>query len=186
MVHWRRAGDLLTRMGASSEEEPIVVVGASAAGAALCKSLRANGSRRSVILIGAEERLPYDRPPLSKGILSGKNDWSDLQLLPPSFFDEHQIDLHLGNPAVGVDMPARKVHLADGSAVQFGSLVVATGVRARTLPSTVGIDGVHTLRTYDDAVALSKDLAGATSLIVVGLASSVSRWRPRHADSASR
>ncbi|MDH3047136.1 NAD(P)/FAD-dependent oxidoreductase [Gordonia alkanivorans] len=162
---------MTTRAAASSDSDataPIVVVGAAAAGVAVCKSLRARGSRDQIILIGAEECLPYDRPPLSKEVLSGVKSWDDLQLVPASFFDEQQVDLRLGHRATGVDTAARTVHLADGSSVRYKDLVVATGVRARTLSAAVGIDGVHTLRNYDDAVALSKDLAGATSLVVVG------------------
>lgn len=156
---------------ASSDRDataPIVVVGAAAAGVAVCKALRARGSEDEIILIGAEECLPYDRPPLSKDVLAGTKSWDDLQLAPSSFFDEQQIDLRLGSPATGADMASHTVHLADGSSVRYGNLVVATGVRARTFPTAEGIDGVHTLRSYDDAVALSKDLVGATSLVVVG------------------
>ena len=147
--------------------EPIVVVGAAAAAAALCKSLRARGSRRRLILIDAEVRVPYDRPPLSKGVLTGAVTWDDLRLLPESVYDD-QVELRLGVRAVGADLERRVVFLEDGSTVAFGDLVIATGVRARTFPDACALSGAHTLRTYDDALALAEDLRGATSIVVVG------------------
>ncbi|WP_405392341.1 FAD-dependent oxidoreductase [Streptomyces sp. NBC_01102] len=142
----------------------IVVVGASAAGLAAAETLRREGYEGTVTLIGDEPHTPYDRPPLSKQILSGTWSTEQLTLRPGTALDALDLDLRLGTAATGLDLGSREVLLADGTGARYDGLVVATGVRPRRLPG----EGAHVLRTLADAVALRDRLLPGRRLVVVG------------------
>lgn len=151
-----------------SDSPAVVVVGASAAGLAAAEGLRRLGFDGRVTLVGEEEYLPYDRPPLSKQLLSGDWDAGRLQLRSPDTYTSLNLDTRLSTRAVSLDADARKVTLSTGELLPYDALVVATGLRARTLPGTDGIDGVHVLRTLGDALALRTSLSTGPHLVVVG------------------
>jgi 3-phenylpropionate/trans-cinnamate dioxygenase ferredoxin reductase subunit len=146
----------------------VAVVGASAAGLSVVEALRRNGFDGRITLVGEETELPYDRPPLSKEILSGAWPEARVRLRDESTLAGYDVDLRLGMRATGVDPIARKVELADGAAVPYDELVVATGVRPRRLPGSEGISGVHVLRTLADARVLRSTLVGGPRLVIVG------------------
>jgi len=142
----------------------IVVVGASAAGLAAAETLRREGYDGTLTLIGDEPHAPYDRPPLSKQILSGEWSTERLSLRPSADLDALGLDLRLGAAATGLELAGRAVALTDGTRVPYDGLIVATGVRPRRLPG----DGAHVLRTLDDALALRDRLEPGRRLVVVG------------------
>ncbi|MFJ7998629.1 NAD(P)/FAD-dependent oxidoreductase [Streptomyces sp. NPDC096310] len=142
----------------------IVVVGASAAGLAAVETLRREGYDGTLTLIGEEPHPPYDRPPLSKQILSGEWSPDRLPLRPYADLDALGLDLRLGAAATGLDTAGRTVLLADGARVEYDGLIVATGVRPRRLPG----QDAHVLRTMDDALALRDRLGPGRRLAVVG------------------
>jgi 3-phenylpropionate/trans-cinnamate dioxygenase ferredoxin reductase subunit len=146
----------------------VVVVGASAAGLSVAETLRRDGFTEQITLIGDENQLPYDRPPLSKEVLAGT--WSEdkVRLRDPGRLGALELDLRLGVRAEAVDTGTRTVALSDGSQVGYRDLVIATGVRPRRLPGTDGVAGVHVLRTLDDAQRLRSELAGGPRLVIVG------------------
>jgi NADPH-dependent 2,4-dienoyl-CoA reductase/sulfur reductase-like enzyme len=146
----------------------VVVVGASAAGLSVAETLRREGFDGRVTLIGEEDCPPYDRPPLSKQVLSGAWPEERVWLRDDVRISGLDLDLRLGVAAVTVDPAERIVMLADGSRVAYDEMVIATGVRARRLPGTEGLAGVHTLRTLSDARALREALAAKPRLVVVG------------------
>uniref|UniRef100_A0AAU2W574 NAD(P)/FAD-dependent oxidoreductase n=1 Tax=Streptomyces sp. NBC_00008 TaxID=2903610 RepID=A0AAU2W574_9ACTN len=146
----------------------IAVVGASAAGLSVVEGLRREGYAGSLTLIGEETHLPYDRPPLSKQLLSGAWDTDRLRLRGKDDIAALGLELRLGSPAVALDTRTREITVADGSLVGYDALVVATGTRARRLPGTESVRGVHVLRTLEDAVALREGLAARPHLVVVG------------------
>jgi NADPH-dependent 2,4-dienoyl-CoA reductase/sulfur reductase-like enzyme len=146
----------------------VVVVGASASGLATAEALRRLGYQGEVTLIGNESHLPYDRPPLSKQILTGELHPDQLLLRSPADVDALGVRLRLGETAIGVDLSSRTVALAGAAAVGYDSLVVATGVRPRRLPGTEGVRGVHVLRTLEDALTLKDRLRPGRRLVVVG------------------
>ncbi|MBB5781347.1 NAD(P)/FAD-dependent oxidoreductase [Nonomuraea jabiensis] len=146
----------------------VLVTGASAAGLATVEALRRKGYAGRVTVLGAESHLPYDRPPLSKQVLSGAWEPERAQLRPPAALDALDAEFVLGDPATGLDVPSRTVRTASGRALSADAVVVATGLRPRTLPGQAGLTGVHVLRTLDDAPALRADLLSCTRLVVVG------------------
>ncbi len=143
----------------------VTVVGASLAGLSSARALRSHGYDGRITVVGAERHLPYDRPPLSKAFLTGAVGEADLALLEP---EDADLDVHwlLGTPAAALEPATHPVVLADGRRVGADAVVLATGARARRLPGD--LDGVHVLRTVDDAKALRADLSAAASLVVVG------------------
>jgi len=146
----------------------IVVVGASAGGLATAEALRRAGFAGVITLVGDEPELPYDRPPLSKQLLSGEWEPGDLELRSATDLDALKLELRLGVRATSLDTSRRRVLLADDTEVSYDAVVVATGVRARRLPGTDGVAGVHTLRTLPDALALKERLRPGRRLVIVG------------------
>ncbi|MFJ8493998.1 NAD(P)/FAD-dependent oxidoreductase [Streptomyces sp. NPDC094038] len=142
----------------------IVVVGASAAGLAAVETLRREGYDGTLTLVGDEPHLPYDRPPLSKQVLSAEWAPERVSLRAPVELDALGLELRLGAAAVGLDVADRTVRLADGSELAYDGLILATGVRPRRLPG----EGAHVLRTLDDALTLRERLGPGQRLVVVG------------------
>jgi len=144
----------------------IVVVGASLAGVRAAETLRSEGYAGTLTVVGDEQRAPYDRPPLSKQVLTGE--WEPERIaLPAGANDSLNITWERGVAATGLDLDRRTVGLADGRDLGFDGLVIATGAAARRLPGTDGLAGVHALRTLDDAVAVRVALEGGASRVVV-------------------
>lgn len=146
----------------------IVVVGASAAGLSTAEALRRGGYANKLTMIGAETHRPYDRPPLSKQYLTGEWDAERVMLRSAVHLEDLDVEIRLGIPAGGLDMSARRVVLTDGSEVGYDTLVLATGVSPRTLPNTRHLQGVHTLRTLEDADGLRGELHAESRVVIIG------------------
>ena len=95
-------------------EPRFVIIGASLAGAKAAETLRGEGFGGSVVLVGAEQERPYERPPLSKGFLLGKDDKSTIYVHEESWYEKHDVDLRRGVAAVAIDRGARRIELANG------------------------------------------------------------------------
>jgi NADPH-dependent 2,4-dienoyl-CoA reductase/sulfur reductase-like enzyme len=144
----------------------VVVVGASLAGVESARALRSLGYDGRLTIVGEEPHPPYDRPPLSKGFLLGAVADSDLALVDEQ--EELGITWRTGVRAVGLDCAACRVILDDGDELRGDGVVLATGASALRLPHSDGLEGIHTLRTLDDALALRAALASARRVVVVG------------------
>ena len=144
----------------------VAVVGASLAGLSAARALREQGFSGELVVVGEERHRPYDRPPLSKELLAGRVTVADLGLET----DDEQLDARwlLGTRATGLDAATRRLTLSDGTHLDADGIVIATGARARTLPGTETLAGVHTLRTLDDALALRDELLPGRRLVVIG------------------
>ncbi|GAA5156811.1 FAD-dependent oxidoreductase [Pseudonocardia eucalypti] len=152
--------------------ERLVVVGASLAGLRAVQAARKAGHTGPLTLVGGEEHLPYDRPPLSKAYLEAEGpDGGEPE--DPTYRTEDELrgeldlDLRLGTWATGLDAGRKVVKLGDEE-LAYGALVIATGAAARNLPGVEGIAGVHTLRTRDDADAIRAALVAGARTVVVG------------------
>ncbi|QES40393.1 FAD-dependent oxidoreductase [Streptomyces venezuelae] len=146
----------------------VVVVGASLAGLYAARELRAQGFDGRLVVIGAEPHAPYDRPPLSKGFLTGTADEEQLALADEEETAELAAEWLLGARAGALDARGRTIVLDDGRTVAGDGVVIATGAAARRLPGPP-LAGVHTLRTLDDARALRAELArGPQRVVVIG------------------
>lgn len=128
-------------------DRTFVIVGGGLAGAKAAETLRAEGFNGRVILIGDEREHPYERPPLSKGFLSGKEERDSVFVHEPAWYAQNDVELHLGQTVVAIDRAARTVRLGDGTVIGYDKLLLATGSEPRRLdiPGT-GLAGVHHLR----------------------------------------
>ncbi len=146
----------------------IVIVGSSLAGLRAAETLRQEKHDGRIVMIGAEDRAPYDRPPLSKKVLSGEWEPDRVTLRKPDDLAALNIEWKLGSPATALDIDRRTVSLASGESVDFDGLIIATGGAVRRLPNQPDWKGVHTLRTLDDSVALREDLTEGRRVVVIG------------------
>jgi 3-phenylpropionate/trans-cinnamate dioxygenase ferredoxin reductase subunit len=148
---------------------PLVVVGAGQGGLQVAESLRSGGYKEQLLLLGEEAHLPYQRPPLSKGLLLGEMEPQQLTLRQPVVYDRKGIEPRLQSRVVSLDRSHRTLGLADGTSLGYHKLVLATGARPRPLPLP-GADaaGVHSLRTLDDTQAIAASLASARRVVVIG------------------
>lgn len=147
----------------------MVIIGAGHAGGRAAEAMRIAGHKGNIVLIGEESHVPYERPPLSKELLSTDEAADKTFLHPRSFYADEHIDLRLDVHADSIDRAAREVVLADGNRVSYDRLLIATGGRVRTL-TCPGADlaGVHTIRTIDDSLALRPALHDGAHLVVIG------------------
>ncbi|GAA0357379.1 NAD(P)/FAD-dependent oxidoreductase [Streptomyces blastmyceticus] len=140
--------------------QTFVIVGGGLAGAKAAETLRSEGFTGRVILICDERDHPYERPPLSKGYLTGQDDRDSVFVHEPAWYAQADIELHLGQPAVHLDRENRSVRLGDGTRIHYDRLLLATGAEPRRLdiPGT-GLAGVHHLRRLAHAERLRGVLA---------------------------
>jgi NADPH-dependent 2,4-dienoyl-CoA reductase/sulfur reductase-like enzyme len=148
--------------------ERIVVVGASLAGLRACESLRTAGYTGTITVIGAEQQMFYDRPPLSKMLLKGEWEPDRIQLRHPTEIEGLDLDTRLGVAATALDVARREVTLDNGEAVAGDGVIIATGSEPRRLPKQPDLDGVTVLRTLDDSLALRRRLEDAPRVVVIG------------------
>lgn len=142
----------------------IVIVGASLAGAQAAQTLRRQNFEGSIVLVGDESHPPYDRPPLSKKYLAGSTEREKLRLRSMADPDELRVDLRLNEAATGLDVD-RRVLITTTGELAFDGLILATGARPRRLAGE--LDGVHVLRTLDDADGLREAFAARPDRVVV-------------------
>ena len=146
----------------------VLIVGGGLAAVRTAEQLRAAGYEGPLTVVGDEDYLPYDRPPLSKEVLSAAKDPEEVILKPAEFYSEHNITLRLGNAARTLDTDSQTVTLADGTALGYDQLVIATGLAPKRIPTFPELDGIRVLRSLDDAVALREQAETATRAVVVG------------------
>ncbi len=153
--------------------DSVIVVGASLAGWRAVETFRAEGFAGAITLVGEELHLPYDRPPLSKQVLAGT--WPPEKAVLADKKRSSALRVHevLGHRAVRLDVEGRQVEIDDGSLLRGDAIVLATGASPRRLPGTESLgqaDGLFTLRTLDDSLALRASLTAvdAARVVVVG------------------
>ena len=147
----------------------IVIVGGGVAAARVSRSYREAGGDGRVTMLSAEASLPYNRPPLSKGLLRGTIEPDAVLVDPATAYAELEIDIRLEAPVVAVDPSAGKVVLADGEELGYDRLVLATGSTPRRLgiPGE-NLEGVFSYRTLDDALGVRAAARTAGRVLIVG------------------
>jgi 3-phenylpropionate/trans-cinnamate dioxygenase ferredoxin reductase component len=148
----------------------LVIIGGGQAAFSLAAKLRALKDERPITILSAEDVAPYQRPPLSKKYLLGEMAFDRLLLRPQDWYAANAIDLRLSVFAEDIDRAARRVRLQDGTDVDYGTLVLATGASPRRLPASLGGDlaGVYVMRDKRDADHLSEDLLPGRRVLIIG------------------
>jgi len=144
----------------------VVIVGGGQAGLEAAAALRTQGYEGAVTLVCEEAHAPYQRPPLSKDFLTGKQEADSVFLRALAYYEKQRIDLILGERATEINRGAKLVHLAGGGAIGYAQLILALGARNRTLP-VLGAENAVYLRSLDEAVTLKQRLAEARHGVVV-------------------
>lgn len=120
-------------------------------------------------IFSADNSFPYERPPLSKGFLAGKDSEESVLINPEKFYSEHGIDVRLECEVEGVDAKRKRIHLRPGEDLGFEKLIIATGARVRTLDiSGKDLPGVHYLRSLDDSKRIREQAGSAKQAVVIG------------------
>ena len=152
-----------------SSDQTHIIVGASLAGAKAAETLRQEGFEGRVVLVGAENERPYERPPLSKDYLRGEIPREKVYVHDEGFYAEHDIELRLGRTAESLDMSSSELVLDNGERLRYERLLLTTGAQPRRL-SIPGaeLDGVLYLRSIEDSDALRERLDRGGAVVVVG------------------
>jgi len=152
-----------------STNRRFVIVGGGLAGAKIAEALRDRDFDGEITVLSEEDHLPYERPPLSKEFFAGKKTLPEFTVHDGEWFRDHHIDLRPGTTATAIDPAAHTVSLPDGSTISYDKLALATGSRSRRLdiPGS-DAEGVHYVRTVDQAAALLRTLAADKKLVVIG------------------
>ena len=149
--------------------ENLLIIGAGQSAIQCISTLKKEGYSGSITLVGEEEHLPYQRPPLSKGFLEDSLNKERLYFKKLEFFTENKVQLYLGLSAEKLEIDNQKVYLSDNSELEFDKLVFATGSRVRLLdfPGSE-LKSIFYLRDLDDAEAIKKDLETSENLVIIG------------------
>jgi 3-phenylpropionate/trans-cinnamate dioxygenase ferredoxin reductase subunit len=149
--------------------DTVVIVGAGLAGAKAAETLRAEGFSGAILLVGAEEELPYERPPLSKDYLLGELDRASTAVHGPGWYTDHEVDLVLGAAVISIRRDTHTVELANGRHLAYTHLMLATGASPRrlSLPGAE-LEGVLYLRDLADSERLREALRSGNPVAVVG------------------
>lgn len=150
-------------------DQTFVIVGASLAGAKAAETLREEGFTGRVILVGEEAERPYERPPLSKGYLLGKDDKQKIYVHDADWYDRRSVELRLRRRAASLDRDRRELEFDDGERIHYTKVLLTTGAASRRLnvPGS-DLDGVLYLRRVEDSERLRQALRGAGAVVVVG------------------
>jgi 3-phenylpropionate/trans-cinnamate dioxygenase ferredoxin reductase subunit len=150
-------------------DETFVIVGASLAGAKAAETLRAEGFTGRLLLIGAENSPPYERPPLSKGYLLGNEELAKAFVHDENWYAEHDVRLMLNVRATAIDPAGHLVTLDGTDSVRYDKLLLTTGSRARGLPIPgTNLDGVCFLRAIEESTNLRSRLVEGAQIVIIG------------------
>ena len=151
------------------EDRTFVIAGAGLAGAKAAETLREEGFGGRIALVGTEPELPYERPPLSKGLLLGTAPREDTFVHDADWYAAHHVDLRTATTVNAIDADKRRVRLSDGDDLAYDKLLLATGASPRTLGVPgAGLGNVFSLRTLADSDRIAQAVQAGTRLVVVG------------------
>lgn len=148
----------------------MVIVGGGLAGARAAHYLRAEGYQGDITVVAGEQHYPYQRPPLTKGYLRGKDGLDEVYTAPKDWYEDNNVEVVTGVEATSLDTDTHELSLIDGQTLKYDKLLLATGMRARSfdLPGS-NLPGVLTMRTLDDSNFLKSQLdGGGKKLVIIG------------------
>ena len=147
----------------------MVIVGGGLSATRVAEQLRKSEYTGPVTIVSDENHLPYDRPPLSKDVLyDSAKGHGDIALRPAEFYTDSDVTLRLGSGAQLLDTAAQTLTLANGTELGYDDLVIATGLVPRRIPSLPDLDGIHVLRSLDEALALREHAGRARRAVIIG------------------
>jgi 3-phenylpropionate/trans-cinnamate dioxygenase ferredoxin reductase subunit len=148
----------------------LVIIGAGQAGFALAAKLRALKDTRPITIIGAEDVLPYQRPPLTKKYLLGEMVFDRLLFRPEHWYPDNDVEIRLSTWAEQIKLDSKQVMLQDGSVLDYGTLALTTGSTPRSLPAAIGGDlaGVYVARDKRDADCLADEMRPGRRVLIIG------------------
>ncbi|RSM68462.1 FAD-dependent oxidoreductase [Actinoplanes sp. ATCC 53533] len=150
-------------------DRTFVIAGAGLAGAKAAETLRGEGFTGRITLVGTEPEIPYERPPLSKGLLLGSTERADAYVHDAAWYAANDVDLRTATTVNAIDAEKRRVRLSDGDDLGYDKLLLATGASPRTLGVPgAGLENVISLRTLADSDRIAAAVHGGTRLVVVG------------------
>ena len=149
-------------------EQSVTIVGAGVAGTRVAQALRKRQFRGHVVLLGAEPHLPYDKPPLSKKLITGETQLHEIYLADEAQLTELDVDYRPSSRVVGLDPELPLLRMTDGSELAFEKLVIASGATPRLLPGTESATNVFTVRTVEDSLRIQEAAKVARRACVVG------------------
>lgn len=150
-----------------SADRTFVIVGAGLAGAKAAETLRGEGFEGKVLLLGSETERPYERPPLSKGLLLGTASRDEPFVHEESWYADHKVELRTGVTVIEIDPAAHTIRTVEGETIGYDKLLLATGASPRTIP-VQGVDRALTLRTFADSDRIAAQVREGTRVVVIG------------------
>ena len=147
----------------------LVIVGAGQSAAQCVLTLKRNNFEESIVVVGEEDHLPYQRPPLSKDYLSGDVELNRVYMKTQDFYDQNNVTVKLSTKAVSLDRKEKAIHLSNGETIQYGNLVLATGSRVRKLNvEGSNLKNINYLRTIKDSNNLREQFKQGNKLVIIG------------------
>jgi 3-phenylpropionate/trans-cinnamate dioxygenase ferredoxin reductase component len=146
-----------------------LLIGGGLAAANCARWLREEGGEGSILLVGRESDPPYNRPPLTKGYLRGKESREDALFRPDEWWEEQEIELMLRTSVMKLDTAERVVRLSTKEEIEFGNALVATGANVRRLRVPgCELDGIHYIRAFGNSTALREEAQRAKRVVIIG------------------
>jgi 3-phenylpropionate/trans-cinnamate dioxygenase ferredoxin reductase subunit len=146
-----------------------LLIGGGLAAANCARWLREEGGEGSILLVGRENDPPYNRPPLSKSYLGGKESREEILFRPDDWWGEQKIDLLTRTSVIKLDAEGRKAKLSSGDEVTFDKALLATGANVRRLRAEhADLDGIHYLRTLPTSDSIARDVSDAEHIVMIG------------------
>ena len=156
-------------MAGFGKSKGVVIIGAGHAGGRTAERLRHGGFVGPIEVVGAERELPYERPPLSKNVLTARELPANSYLLPASRWNELGVNFHLGTVVTAINREQKTVELSNGSRLSYGSLVLATGLSPRRVAALEPVSShVLSLCSFEDASALRSRMVPGMSMLLIG------------------
>lgn len=152
----------------SDAQDGIVIIGAGECGARTALALRDQGFAGAITLLGSEAHLPYERPPLSKDVLTGADSPVLREIASREQFETSGITFLPSSNALEIDCKGKQVRLSDGQALGFSKLLLATGASPRRLPMAEGSRHCVYLRTHDDSIVIRERLGRGGHVAIIG------------------